>query len=349
MELRFGHPEKLIDYSHRAVHEMTVKSKAIIEAFYGKKSQHAYWSGCSAGGQQGLAAAQRFPDDYDGIIAGAGSGDWVTLMTNAIFKEQILKNPLPREKLPMLRKAAIAACDAADGVTDRVVAHPYQCSFDPGVLQCSKGETSDCLTAAEVDSVRRIYRGPMNPRTGEIVSPGPSPGSELAWAAFTPGGVRLAANYFRDVIFNDPDWRAFDLDFDADVATARELQRHVLVEPDLRGFMRGGGRLILWHGWTDGIVSARSTVKYFEAVSNVVGAEAAREHVRLFMVPGVDHCGGGEGTFSFDAVSALEQWVEKGAAPERIIASRPFEGGRVPTRPLCPHPKVARYKGQGDT
>jgi len=266
--------------------------------------------------------------------------------------EQVLtdpKHPLPREKLPKIRDAAIAACDVADGVTDRVVAHPYQCSFDPGVLQCSQGDTSRCLTAAEVDAVRRIYRGPMNPRAGEIVSPGPSPGSELAWAAFTPEGVRLAVNYFRDVVFKDPDWSALDLDFDADVARAHELQRDVLVGPDLRGFMRGGGKLILWHGWTDGVVPARTSIKYFEAVSNIVGTEAAHANMRLFMVPGVNHCGGGEGTFSFDAVSAIEQWVEQGTAPERIVASRPLEGGNVRTRPLCPHPKVARYKGQGDT
>jgi feruloyl esterase len=192
-----GHPEKLIDYSYRAVHEMTVKSKAIIEAYYGHEAQHAYWSGCSAGGQQGLAAAQRYPDDYDGIIAGAGGGDWVTLMTTPILIEQILtdpEGPLPREKLRMIKDAAIAACDAADGVADRVVANPHECPFDPGVLQCAESDTSGCLTATEVDAVRRIYRGPVNPRTGEIVAPGPSPGSELAWAAFTPQGVRLAAN-----------------------------------------------------------------------------------------------------------------------------------------------------------
>jgi feruloyl esterase len=331
---------------------MTVKSKAIIQAFYGYETQHAYWSGCSAGGQQGLVAAQRFPDDYDGIIAGAGSGDWVSLTASLILIEQVLtdpKNPLPREKLPMIRDAAITACDAADGVADRVVAHPHQCPFDPGVLQCSDGDTSGCLTAAEVDAVRRIYRGPMNPRTGEIVSPGPSPGSELAWSAFMPDGVRLAVNYYRDVIFRDPDWSAFDLDFDADIAHARELQRDVLFKPDLQAFMRGGGKLILWHGWTDGVVPARTTVKYFEAVSKIVGTEATHENMRLFMVPGVDHCGGGEGTFSFDAVAALEQWVEQGRAPERIIARRPLKGGGVRTRPLCPHPKMARYKGHGNT
>ena len=347
-----GHPEKLIDYNHRAAHEMTVKSKAIIQAFYGSEAQRTYWSGCSAGGQQGLAIAQRFPDDYDGVIAGAGSGDWVTLTMNSIFIEQVLtdpKNPLPREKLPMIRNAAITACDAADGVTDRVVAHPHQCSFDPGVLQCSRGDTSSCLTPAEVDGVRRIYRGPTNRRTGEIVSPGPSPGSELAWAAFTPEGVRLATNFYRDVIFTNPKWSPFDLDFDADVARARRLQGDVRLEPDLRPFMKAGGKLILWHGWTDGVVAARHSVEYFEAVSKSVGSEAARENMRLFMVPGVDHCGGGEGTFSFDAVAALEQWVEQGSAPERIIASRPLKGGSVRTRPLCPHPKVARYKGQGDT
>jgi feruloyl esterase len=159
----------------------------------------------------------------------------------------------------------------------------------------------------------------------------------------------LATNFYRDVIFKNPKWSPFDHDFDADIARARKLQGDVRLEPDLRPFMKAGGKLILWHGWTDGVVAARHSIEYFEAVSKSVGSAAARDNMRLFMVPGVDHCGGGEGTFSFDAVAPLEQWLEQGRAPERIIASRPLKGGSVRTRPLCSHPKVARYKGQGDT
>ena len=249
----------------------------------------------------------------------------------------------------MIKEAVIAACDAADGVTDRVVADPLACSFDPAALQCTAGEAPGCLNAAQIDAVRRVYRGPVNARTGEIVTPGPTPGSEPAWAGFTPQALRLGPNYFRDVVFNDPNWGVFDLDFDVDISRAREIHKDVLAEPDLRDFVSRGGKLILWHGWTDGVVSARTSIEYLDAVSAAAGGESVDEHVRLFMVPGVDHCGGGEGTFLFDAVDALEHWVEEKKAPEVIIARRPLEGGAVRTRPLCPYPQVARFKGTGNT
>jgi feruloyl esterase len=269
------------------------------------------------------------------------------LAANAVFIEQILadpQNPLPREKLPVIKEAAIAACDAADGVTDRIVADPLACSFDPAILRCKTSEAPGCLTVAQIDAVRRLYRGPVNPRTGEIVAPGPTPGSEPAWG----GGSLLSQNYFRNVIFDDQDWSAFAVDFDADIARAREIHDDVLAKPDLRDFTRRGGKLILWHGWTDGVVPARISIEYFEAVAAAADAEDVGEHVRLFMVPGVDHCGGGEGTFLFDAVDALEQWVEKNKAPEVILARRPLEGGAMRTRPVCAYPQTARFKGSGD-
>jgi feruloyl esterase len=349
-----GHPEKLVDYAWRAVHEMTVKAKAVVEAHYGTPPRLSYWSGCSSGGRQGLMEALRFPQDYDGILAGAPANAWVPLMAHTLLVQRSLTDPagpIPPEKLPVIREAAIAACDAADGVADRVVADPRQCRFDPGSLRCAGGDGPACLTAAQVESARRIYRGAANPRTGEAIFPGPEPTSELEWAAFVPGAFPIGANYFRDLVLGDPAWDPRSFDFDRDVERAREVEGGLIdaTDPDLGAFARRGGRLLLWHGWSDGLIPARSTVDYYGAVVAKLGGEAARAHVRLFMAPGVAHCWGGEGPYVIDALSALERWVEQGEAPERILATRPLEGGGTRSRPLCPWPQVARYRGSGSS
>ena len=349
-----GHPEKLVDSGYRAVHEMTVQAKAIVAAHYGTAPSRAYWSGCSMGGRQGLMEAQRFPADYDGIVARAPANSWVPLMTHSILVEQAMTDPagaLSSAKLPLMREGAIAACDARDGVTDRVVTDPPSCAFDPGILECTAGgDTATCLTSREVDAVRGIYRGPVNARTGEGIMPGPEPGSELEWAAYTPAAFPIASNFFRDVVFADPGWDLFAFDFDADVARAREVTDVMFdaASPDVSAFVARGGKLILWHGWTDGLIPARNTVDYYDSVVATLGADTAADHVRLFMAPGVNHCAGGEGAAEFDYVSALEGWVEQGTAPERLVASRALEGGGMRTRALCAHPQVARYDGTGN-
>jgi len=348
-----GHPQKLTDYAWRAVHEMTVRAKSIIEAHYGTKARVSYWNGCSSGGRQGLMEAQRFPADYDGIIAGAPANAWVPLMAHTLLVQQAMTDPaggLPTAKLPLIHEAAIAACDAADGVRDRVAADPWHCDFDPGTLHCARDDAPDCLTGAQVDLVRRIYLGATNPRTGEWILPGPEPTSELEWAAYS-GGFPIGANYLRDLVFRDPAWNPFSFDFDRDVALARKVEGGEIdaTDPDLGAFTARGGKLLLWHGWSDGLIPARSTIQYHLAVAAKLGPALTPDHVRLFMAPGVNHCWGGEGPYQIDALSALERWVESGEAPERILATRPLDGGGTRTRPLCPYPRVARYAGTGST
>jgi feruloyl esterase len=349
-----GHPEKLVDSGHRAVHEMTVQAKAIVGAYYGMPARLSYWSGCSMGGRQGLMEALRYPDDYDAIAARAPAMSWSPLMTHGLTIQRALtdpQGPLPAAKLRQLRAAALAACDVHDGVADDVIADPPTCTFDPGALACSGADAPTCLTPREVEHARTIYRGTVNPRTGEQIFPGPAPGSELEWGAYTPGVFPISVNFLRDVVFADPSWDPFSFDFDADFTRLREASDHLFdaSSPDLSAFVASGGKLVLWHGWNDGLIPARSTVAYYEKVVESLGADTAANHVRLFLAPGVNHCAGGEGAADFDHIAALEQWIERSTAPEVLIASRTLEGGGTRTRPLCPHPRVARYRGTGST
>jgi feruloyl esterase len=349
-----GHPEKVVDNAWRGVHEMTVQAKSIVAAHYGRKPARAYWSGCSTGGRQGLLEAQRFPEDYDGVAVRAPANHWIPLMSYSLLVQQALTDPagaLSPAKLPVIREAAIAACDAGDGVTDRVIGDPERCNFDPVTLACKAEDAPTCLTDREVELVRGIYRGPVNPRTGEQILPGAAPGSELEWGALTPAAFPIAPNFMRDVVFQKPDWDPLSFDFDKDVARAREVTDALFdaSNPDLGAFAARGGKVVLWHGWTDGLIPAAGTVDYHNRVVAKLGKDKAAEHVRLFMAPGVNHCAGGEGAAMFDHLGALDNWIEKGSAPERLIASRKLESGGERTRPLCAWPKVARYKGAGNT
>ena len=348
-----GHPEKLVDYAWRAVHEMTVKSKAIIARHYGTMATRSYWVGCSSGGRQGLKEAQRFPGDYDAISAGAPASDWVPLMAYSAKVQRLMMDTgsgIPPPGLNLLKEAAIAACDARDGVTDRVVEDPRTCTFDPGTLQCKAGSATNCLTAQQVETARSIYAGVKNPRTGDTIMPGPAPGGEPVWSAYSPKAFPIGANYWRDLVMGNPNWSITSLDFDADVARARTLDRAELTttNADLKPFFARGGRLLVWHGWTDGLIPAQSTIDYNQSVLRTTGS-AANASMRLFMLPGVDHCAGGEGTFMIDTLGVLDAWVENNQPPDRIVARRPLQGTAQRTRPLCPYPQVARYRGQGST
>jgi feruloyl esterase len=344
------HPEKLTDYAWRAVHEMTVHAKAIARARYARAPRFSYWTGCSSGGRQGLVEAQRFPGDYDGIIAGAPANAWVPLMVHTVLVQRALAGPdgLAPAKLAALHEAALAACDADDRVTDRIIGDPERCAFDPEVVHCARGNAPGCLTGTEVERAREIYRGAVSPRTGERSLPGPAPGSELEWLAYT--GFPIGENWFRDLVFADPAWSVRAFDFDADVERARRHEGGQLdaTDPDLSEFASRGGKLLLWHGWSDGLIPAASTLQYHRAVHERLGARA-RDSLRLYMAPGVNHCWGGEGPYQIDALGALERWVERGEAPERISASRPLPDGGTRTRPLCPYPQLARYRGEGNT
>ena len=349
-----GHPEKLADFGWRAVHEMTVKAKAIVAAHYGAAASRSYWSGCSTGGRQGLKEAQVFPEDYDAIAAGAPASNWVPLVAYGALVQQTnvdANAALSREKLVLLKEAAIKQCDARDGVTDRVINEPKTCAFDPTKLQCQAGEGADCLTARQVESARKIYRGVVNPRTGTTLFSGPQPGSEPAWAGYQPGVFPIAANYWRDIVMKDPNWDLKTLDFDADLKRAYETETFGLAatEPNLARFVAHGGKLLLWHGMTDGLIPTQSSIDYYNDVIAANGADKVKDAVRLFLLPGVDHCRGGEGTYAFDDVAALDAWVEQNRAPDTLTASRPLDGGAQRTRPLCPYPQVARYKGSGNS
>ena len=348
-----GHPEKLVDFGWRAVHEMTVKSKAIIAQHYGTTARRSYWVGCSSGGRQGLKEAQRFPADYDAISAGAPANNWIPLMAYGATVQRLLTDPrsgLQPPALTLLKEAAIAACDARDGVTDRVVEDPRRCQFDPGTLQCRTGSATNCLTPEQVETARTIYAGVVNPRTRETVMPGPAAGGEPDWFAYTPKAFPIAANYWRDQVMANPNWSVASFDADADVARARALDRAELTTTtaDLRPFFARGGKLLLWHGWTDGLIPAQSTIDYYQSVLRTSGPDA-NASMRLFMLPGVDHCAGGEGTFMMDEIGVLDAWVENKQPPDRIVARRPLQGGALRTRPLCPYPQVAHYRGQAST
>ena len=351
-----GHPEKLTDFAYRAVHEMTIAAKAIVAAYYGSAARLSYWQGCSSGGKQGLKEAQKFPDDYDGIIAGAPANYWTHLITQSLWiANATLKDPasfVPREKFALINKAALAECDADDGVRDGVIENPVRCAFDPQSLRCADADGPDCLTAAQVDAVRKIYGAAKNPRTGEMIFPGLARGSELGWAALAggPRPLSIAEDHYRYVVFKNPDWDFRTIDFDKDAALADAIDNGALnaVDPDLREFAARGGKLILYHGWNDQLIAPQNSIDYFDAVEKAMGAPAASRFVRLFMAPGMMHCGGGPGPNTFDMVDALEQWVERGTAPSRVLASHAANGRIDRTRPLCAYPQVAVYKGTGD-
>lgn len=352
-----GHPEKLIDFAYRSVHEMALKAKAIIETFYGTPARYSYSYGCSTGGRQGLEEAQRFPDDFDGIVADAPAINQTRLNVSYLWVAQAtLKDPasyIPASKYPMIHQAVLQACDARDGLTDGVLDDPTRCRFDPVVLRCSGLDAPTCLTAPQVEAATKIYAGPKNPRTLQPLASGLEPGSELLWAALAagPAAQPIGDSYFKFVVFKDPTWDFRAIDFDRDVARADQLDNGLLAatEPDLTAFAARGGKLMLVHGWSDQFIGPRNTISYYQSVVEKMGAARAADVVRLFMVPGMGHCGGGEGPNAFDPFTPVERWVERGTRPDQMIATRVTRGKVDRARPLCAYPLVARYKGTGST
>jgi feruloyl esterase len=347
-----GHPEKYDDFGWRAVHEMTVTSKAMISAHYGAEAQRAYWSGCSTGGRQGLKEVQRFPDDYDGVIAGAPAANVTGQVSFSILVQTLLTGanaPLPAAKLPLLKEAALAACDANDGVTDRVIVEPAQCTFDPAAAQCkTTTDATTCLTPDEVNAARRLYGGVVNSRTGERVYPGASVAGEPGTAPFA-SNFSIGTSHMRYAVLEDPNWDPFSFDFNSDIERIRVADdgRSAAMDPDISAFVARGGKLLLYHGTTDGLAPFQNTVGYYRSVEDKLGEELVREHMRLFLVPGMDHCRGGDGAQDIDYIGALEQWVEQGVVPDRLLARRPPAAAQF-TRPVCAHPSVPLYKGDGD-
>src|SRR5580700_2395510 len=383
-----GHPEKMVDFGYRAVHETAIQSHLILQAFYGTDSVRSYFVGCSDGGREALMEAQRFADDFDGIVAGAPANNWSHLFTGFLWNERaLLDDPsgtIPVSKLPTIQKAVLAECDALDGVKDGVIEDPRACHFNPVVLTCKGADADDCLTEPQVVALTKIYSGAKNPRTGAQILPGWSPGVEgepNGWSLWmiptadrTPAQFSFANTYYGQDVYEDPKWDFRTLNFDEDVRYGDEKVGAVINSnsPDLRSFRARGGKLIQYHGWGDAAIAPNGSIEYYERVKLFMSrypdprtdsSKPVEDFYRLFMVPGMGHCAGGNGPNVFgnrpgapvdadhDVVVALEQWVEKGVAPKQLIGTGKAAGdpSKTLTRPLCVYPQTAHYNGTGDT
>jgi feruloyl esterase len=344
-----GRPERWKDWGYRSTHEMTAFAKRVVAAYYGSTASRSYFTGCSTGGEQAMMEAQRFPDDYDGIVAGAAANHRTRLHASILWSFAAAQRPpaadLPAAKIPLLTAAVTAACAGAKPWID----DPRTCRFDPASLECKAGGQENCLTAGEVETVRRIYAGPRNPRTREQIYPGIPVGSESSWGRFLVPWDAKAAPYqalFQWALGAEWKWQTFDFDRDMDIVDGRLGADLNAISPDLSAFRGRGHKLIAYHGWADALVMPGEAIRYYDAVAARMGSpEATGSFYRLFMVPGMAHCAGGPGPNQFDMLSQVVDWVEKGTAPERVTAVKRPEGGTGPVveRPLCPYPLVARY------
>jgi feruloyl esterase len=349
-----GQPEKLKDFGYRAVHETAAQGKAVVAALFGTPARYAYFDGCSGGGRQAFMEAQRFPTDFDGIIAGAPGFNRTDVAFQTIGMAQAThldaESFIPPDRYSLIHEAAIAACDRLDGLEDRLISDPRRCDFDPGVLQCRGSDAQACLSPAQVAAARKIYAPVVDPRSNTVVAAGLEPGSELHWGGVA--GAEPHAMYhglFRFVVFEDPAWDFRSLDVAKHLDRARRADSGILgaTSTDLSEFIDHGGKLLMYHGWADQNIPPRGSVVYYEALRDTLGPTAIDDAVRLYMVPGMGHCGGGHGPNEFDMLGVLEQWREHGRAPADIVAAQ-REGNRVlRTRPLCPYPQQADYTGTG--
>ena len=376
-----GHPEKITDFGYRAIHEMTETAKAVIKEYYGNHLRHSYFASCSNGGRQALMEAQRFPADYDGIIAGAPANYWTHLLTSAVWDAQATTSDegsyIPSSKLPAIARAVNEACDAQDGVSDGILNDPRKCHFDPAAIVCKAEDSDACLTAPQVMALKKLYEGAHDTHGGRIF-PGLLPGAEDGpggWALWitgqAPGKSLLFAfgnGFYSDMVYEKADWSYKDADLGEAVKVADAKMAKILnaTDANLAPFKARGGKLILYHGWDDPAISALNSIDYYRSVMSTMGRDNANAFARLYMAPGMQHCGGGPGPDSFgqegpspmakDAGHSLqlsiEQWVEKGTAPSAIIATKYAGRGASEdvqmTRPLCAYPQIAKYKGSGD-
>lgn len=344
------HREKLIDFAYRSEHEMTLTAKALIVAFYGRPARYSYWEGCSGGGREGLLQAYRYPDEFDGIIAGDPANirrnAWALWLANESFKNP--EDSIPPAKYAMIHRFVLAACDAKDGLKDGLIENPATCHPDFTALTCKDDDGPECLTNRQVQTAQTII-SPAKDSSGRVLFPRLEPGTELRWDRLAGGPVPadLFLDEFRYAVYQAPawDWKSFNLGPDS--AKAHSIDKDLdELDPHLAAFARHGGKLLLYHGWADQQVAPGSTVEFYHALLDV-NRNAGSDWVRLFMAPGMAHCSGGEGPDSFDKIGTLEDWVEHGKAPSRIIAAH-YSSGKVDrTRPLCAYPQVAKYKGSG--
>jgi len=375
----YGHPEKVKDFGWRAIHLTAERAKQILVAYYGKSEEKAYFDACSDGGREALMEAQRFPEDYDGILAGAPANAWSTMLPpGAGALQSLIADPkayISDKKLPTIQKASLAACDLLDGVSDGIIGDPAQCHFDPEVLRCKSGDGLDCLTQPQIDVLNTLYAGEKDAQ-GQTIFPGYTLGDETAWKEWIVGedpGSSLSSqfvqNYFRYMVTGDPKFNILtanvgELLHESNQKAAADLDA---TNPDLSKFAAHGGKLILYHGWNDPAISPWNTIAYYKSVEQQMGAEKVSSFARLYMVPGMEHCSGGPGAsalgqFGMETAKgpkhglfdSLQDWVEKGSPDEGVIATK-YAAGKdgarkaAMTRPLCAYPKVAHYKGTGNT
>lgn len=354
-------PQQIVDYGFRAVHETAVKAKALVAAFYGRPAQYAYFNGCSTGGKEALMQAQRYPNDFHGISVGDPNFDQIGNRAQYVWNAQAtFANDATRispAQLRLVNRKVLEACDRLDGVADGVLEDPRQCGFRPESLACAAGQSGDdCLTSAQVGALSKLYAGPTNPRTGERIYAGWSPGGERNWGGIIggPNVFPTAELFFRNMVFRDPawNWRSFDFDRQWTYAVANFGALVNADDPDLSAFERAGGRMLHYHGWNDANHAPMQSVNYYDTVVRTMGAGApapqAGQRVarfyRLFMLPGSSGCAStGPHPDQFDPMHALRDWVETGRAPERIVVRSPQQPQR--TRALCPYPQVAVHLG----
>jgi feruloyl esterase len=340
-----GHPEKMIDFGYRATHEMTLKSKQILGAFYDRNPQYSYFKGCSTGGRMALMEAQRYPDDYDGIIAGSLANRHIHMWTAGIARSiELSRHPegaITTEQAALVNTLVTNKCDT---LKEGFLNNPRTCKVDFSALKCKAGAAADnsCLTDPQLKTVDAYYGGVKNSK-GELIFSGQALGNPISAQRPTnqaPGGVFDLVR----IAYNDPnvDWQKFDLD--RDMKFLDEKIGYVdAVNPDLSKFKSSGGKLLMTHGWADTGITPETTIWYYDSVLNKMG-KSQSDWMRLFMAPGMGHCGGGPGVNTFDSIGALEKWVEKGIAPDTMLGS----GAQGLTRPLCQYPQYAEYKGTGD-
>jgi len=371
----FGRPEKIKDFGWRAVHLTAERAREVVRTYYDKPLRKAYFDSCSDGGREALMEAQRFPEDYDGILAGAPANAWTHMVSSGVdVAQQTIGDPaayISSMKLPAVQRASLAACDAADGVKDGIIGDPAKCHFDPVVLLCKGPDSIECLTQPQVNSLKAYYRGGVDGQ-GKSIFPGYTPGDENGWHEWVLGnapgsgyGALYVENYFRYMVSGDPKWNVLTANVDQSLqqAIARTSSELDATNPDLSRFATRGGKLIVYHGWNDPAISPWNSVAYYKSVQQQMGEDKADSLMRLYMVPGMEHCTSGPGADSFGQLGiptatgskyglfdSLVDWVEKGSPADNVVATKDEQGGKVEmSRPLCAYPKIAKYKGSGDT
>jgi len=338
-----GHPEKMIDFGYRATHEMTLKGKELVKAFYERGAQYSYFKGCSTGGRMAVMEAQRYPDDYDGIIAGSLASRHIHMWTAGVERSiDLVRHP---EKAISAEQAALVnnlVTNKCDTLKEGFLNNPRACSVDFSSLKCTAGQTGACLTSPQLETVQTYYGGVKNSK-GELIFSGQALGNPIPAMQPNPQGPGGVYDLVK-IAYNDPnaDWKTFDLDRDMKYLD-KKIGYVDAVDPDLSKFKKSNGKLLLTHGWSDTGITPETTIWYYDQVLSKMGSNQG-DWMRLFMAPGMGHCGGGPGVNTFDSIGTLEKWVEKGIAPDTMLGT----GAQGMSRPMCPYPQFAEYRGSGD-